>query len=138
MSGFLCVATHGISLGSFVVFLAMLHMSCKETLDQTHYGVDMFLAIAVTALSWRECHTVEKWVTGRLNDEKGGRDATEEENSRGKLRLSGRATRAVSFCLPFFIIALVIAGATCLSLATLEIEGEIREKRKRVYVCVRV
>ncbi len=112
MSGFLCVATHGISLGSFVVFLAMLHMSCKETLDQTHYGVDMFLAIAVTALSWRECHTVEKWVTGRLNDEKGGRDATEEENSRGKLRLSGRATRAVSFCLPFFIIALVIAGAT--------------------------
>ena len=112
MSGFLCVATHGISLGSFVVFLAMLHMSCKETLDQTHYGVDMFLAIAVTALSWRECHTVEKWVTGKLNDDKGGRDATEEENSRGKLRLSGRATRAVSFCLPFFIIALVIAGAT--------------------------
>ena len=30
-------------------------MSCKEALDQTHYGVDMFLAIAVTALSWREC-----------------------------------------------------------------------------------
>ena len=112
MSGFLCLATHGISLGSFVVFLAVLHASCKEALDQTHYGVDMFLAIAVTALSWRECHTVEKWVTGKLNDEKGGRDATEEENSRGKLRLSGRATRAVSFCLPFFIIALVIAGAT--------------------------
>jgi hypothetical protein len=117
MSGFLCLATHGISLGSFVVFLAVLHSSCKEALDQTHYGVDMFLAIAVTALSWRECHTVEKWVTGNSKDDEigkgGGRGEEEEEKKRrGKFQLSKRARRGLSFCLPFLIIALVIAGAT--------------------------
>ena len=121
MSGFLCLATHGISLGSFVVFLAVLHASCKEALDQTHYGVDMFLAIAVTALSWRECHTVETWVTGNSSkdDEIGkgrGRGEEEEEEEekkrRGKFQLSKRARRGLSFCLPFLIIALVIAGAT--------------------------
>jgi hypothetical protein len=120
MSGFLCLATHGISLGSFVVFLAVLHASCKEALDQTHYGVDMFLAIAVTALSWRECHTVEKWVTGNSSKDDeigkgGGRGEEEEEEEkkrRGKFQLSKRARRGLSFCLPFLIIALVIAGAT--------------------------
>ena len=119
MSGFLCLATHGISLGSFVVFLAVLHASCKEALDQTHYGVDMFLAIAVTALSWRECHTVEKWVTGNSSkdDEIGkgggrGEEEEEEKKRRGKFQLSKRARRGLSFCLPFLIIALVIAGAT--------------------------
>ena len=120
MSGFLCLATHGISLGSFVVFLAVLHASCKEALDQTHYGVDMFLAIAVTALSWRECHTVEKWVTGNSSKDNkigkgGGRgeeEEEEEEKRRGKFQLSKRALRGLSFCLPFLIIALVIAGAT--------------------------
>ena len=120
MSGFLCLATHGISLGSFVVFLAVLHASCKEALDQTHYGVDMFLAIAVTALSWRECHTVEKWVTGNSSKDdeigKGGGRGEEEEDEekkrRGKFQLSKRARRGLSFCLPFLIIALVIAGAT--------------------------
>ena len=120
MSGFLCLATHGISLGSFVVFLAVLHASCKEALDQTHYGVDMFLAIAVTALSWRECHTVEKWVTGTSSKDDeigkgGGRGEEEEEEEkkrRGKFQLSKRARRGLSFCLPFLIIALVIAGAT--------------------------
>ena len=114
MSGFLCIATHGVSLGSFVVFLAVLHVSCKEALDQTHYGVDMFLAIAVTALSWRECHTVEKWVTGKSKDREGGRKADEVEggNGRDRKQMSRRAMRAVSFSLPFLIIALVIAGAT--------------------------
>ena len=113
MSGFLCIATHGISLGSFVVFLALIHVSCKEALDQTHYGVDMFLAIAVTALSWRECKTVERWVTGNSKEVRGrntvGKEA--EENTRGRFQLSERAMRVVSFCLPFLIIALVIAGA---------------------------
>ena len=120
MSGFLCLATHGISLGSFVVFLAVLHASCKEALDQTHYGVDIFLGIAVTALSWRECHTVEKWVTGNSSKDNkigkgGGRGEEEEEEEkkrRGKFQLSKRALRGLSFCLPFLIIALVIAGAT--------------------------
>jgi hypothetical protein len=113
MSGFLCVATHGISLGSFVVFFAVLHVSCKEALDQTHYSVDMFLAVAVTALSWRECKTVERWVTGNSKEGRGGNTVRgeAEENTRGKFQLSERATRVVSFCLPFLIVALVIAGA---------------------------
>jgi hypothetical protein len=74
----------------------------------------------VTALSWRECHTVEKWVTGNSSKDDeigkgGGRGEEEEEEEkkrRGKFQLSKRARRGLSFCLPFLIIALVIAGAT--------------------------
>jgi len=65
------------------------------------------------ALSWRECKTVERWVAGNSKEGRGGNTVGEEseENTRGKFQLSERATRVVSFCLPFLIVALVIAGA---------------------------
>ena len=50
------------------------------------------------------------------DEEVGGRGRGEEEEEekkrRGKFQLSKRARRGLSFCLPFLIIALVIAGAT--------------------------
>ena len=47
----------------------------------------MFLAIAVTALSWRECHTVEKWVTGNSSkDDEIGKEEEEEKKKKKKKR----------------------------------------------------
>jgi hypothetical protein len=134
MSAFLCIATHGVSIGSLIVFFAVFHRSCMEILDQTHYGVDMWLSIAVTALSWRECVTVERWVTGKQNTTNNREEAEEgvtinnitnkkyedgeietleeQEEKKSRFCLSAKAKRVVGWCLPFFIFALVVAGAS--------------------------
>lgn len=40
---------------SAVAWLALLKLCLQESVERTHYSVDMFLAVAVTALTWHWC-----------------------------------------------------------------------------------
>ena len=91
-------------VASKIMWFALVRSSVRGPLTQQHYSVDMFLASAVTALTWRACEHVYPR-QARLAPRKAGAPP----DPRGRLQWA--LTAAVFLVLAVLALIIIVGGA---------------------------